>query len=819
TGASYLQFNAYDNTFSGCEFQDNAYGVYCYAGNWYIRNCHFERSTTSDVYMVNAHSNSLRRCTSVGSKQFFYQSGSTWMTPICIQDCRVDGWAETTNGAIQLGVGGPDTIFDCVFTNPPNTNPPIKLSNSSLITQSVITSNNVSTGTSSVINSYAYAVVTDIPATSRTIGGCLTSAGQSFLQERVAAEGTVFDAKRDYSAVGNGSADDTTALRNCIAAAKAAGHGAVAYIPSGTYKITGTLTIDGGNYSVCGSGFRTILVWGAGVYTGTIISVIDPQQVRMEQINVMAPNNDDVLYDNVCRIRQTSATGGSSSMIYDTVYVGGMYLSPVSRWLRGIECDSLPEGAVVLFNQVNGSVNLMNCSRARILANVHQGGRLKIEGASYAKTGLAGWLTRVCSSSDYDLTVKDNQDITISDWYTESTDHLANISGDGCTVPGHVTVQATKQNTLPNFFTVANNGGARNNITGCFGYEFTVGSQPLIVRALGRSVATSGGMANSHVVNIWQVSNQTCVASATVTSTSPGDVYGYKFATLGTPVTLAANTTYRIVSDETNAGDKWLDLSTVTGYKAIASITQAVSGTTQGAYPTTTAGSANSVYGAPTFYVDLDININDYTGRIFWGKANFIGNTTFPIVHSGTHALDLLLVGNGFMGAQPTITEQGSGMTPYLLGNLWRNYDQSVPANKGVITDVPTPFDDTAKGKVALALDDFALLGRLDLSVNFPGLAPRPTNQKLWLTAENGVTKDGANYITTWSDQSGQGNHAANGGGSEEPLYQAASLNGKPTINFDGAYNNFSLGSHFLFADNTKTGITFIAVVKSTADR
>ncbi|MHB9024122.1 MAG: glycosyl hydrolase family 28-related protein [Armatimonadota bacterium] len=75
TGVSFLRANDYNNTFEGCEFQDNEYGIYCGVGNWYVRDCHFERSTTCDVYNMNAHSYSLRRCTSVGSKQFFYQSG------------------------------------------------------------------------------------------------------------------------------------------------------------------------------------------------------------------------------------------------------------------------------------------------------------------------------------------------------------------------------------------------------------------------------------------------------------------------------------------------------------------------------------------------------------------------------------------------------------------------------------------------------------------------------------------------------------------------------------------------------------------------
>ena len=58
----------------------------------------------------------------------------------------------------------------------------------------------------------------------------------------------VYDAKRDYSAVGDGVHDDTVNIQNCINAAVAYGqhHGAgscIAYLPLGRYKITATLVL------------------------------------------------------------------------------------------------------------------------------------------------------------------------------------------------------------------------------------------------------------------------------------------------------------------------------------------------------------------------------------------------------------------------------------------------------------------------------------------------------------------------------------------------------------------------------------------------
>ena len=50
---------------------------------------------------------------------------------------------------------------------------------------------------------------------------------------------------KDYGALGNGSADDTTAIQNTINACISAG-GGIIYAPPGTYKISATLTFVGG---------------------------------------------------------------------------------------------------------------------------------------------------------------------------------------------------------------------------------------------------------------------------------------------------------------------------------------------------------------------------------------------------------------------------------------------------------------------------------------------------------------------------------------------------------------------------------------------
>lgn len=64
--------------------------------------------------------------------------------------------------------------------------------------------------------------------------------------------GDVFNVK-NYGAIGDGTANDTTAIQATINAAQTAGGGQV-WFPAGTYKITGTLSVTANNISLVGAG-------------------------------------------------------------------------------------------------------------------------------------------------------------------------------------------------------------------------------------------------------------------------------------------------------------------------------------------------------------------------------------------------------------------------------------------------------------------------------------------------------------------------------------------------------------------------------------
>jgi len=61
---------------------------------------------------------------------------------------------------------------------------------------------------------------------------------------------------------------------------------------------------------------------------------------------------------------------------------------------------------------------------------------------------------------------------------------------------------------------------------------------------------------------------------------------------------------------------------------------------------------------------------------------------------------------------------------------------------------------------------------------------PIGTNIKLWLKADVGITKDENDYVSVWSDQSGNGNDATQSIGSSQPLWIDNYINNKPSVYF-----------------------------------
>lgn len=113
------------------------------------------------------------------------------------------------------------------------------------------------------------------------------------------------------------------------------------------------------------------------------------------------------------------------------------------------------------------------------------------------------------------------------------------------------------------FITAATFGAARNNYTGWVGMQFTVGTQNVTVNALGRIYIT--GNTGTHQVKLVNATSVDVPGASVSINMTGGTSNKFKYAALASPVTLTANTSYFLLSQETAGADQWYDVSQVAG--------------------------------------------------------------------------------------------------------------------------------------------------------------------------------------------------------------------------------------------------------------
>lgn len=137
-----------------------------------------------------------------------------------------------------------------------------------------------------------------------------------------------------------------------------------------------------------------------------------------------------------------------------------------------------------------------------------------------------------------------------------------------CVVSGAVTSNAATLTVLSGgpstaFVTSTSLGGThRNDFTGVVGFTIAVGNSPLTVTSVGRMVMAGNTL--SHVVKFVDHTGADIPGGSATVNTAGGTPGTFAYATLSTPITLNANTTYYLVSQETSGGDRWFDYYTTT---------------------------------------------------------------------------------------------------------------------------------------------------------------------------------------------------------------------------------------------------------------
>ena len=174
------------------------------------------------------------------------------------------------------------------------------------------------------------------------------------------------------------------------------------------------------------------------------------------------------------------------------------------------------------------------------------------------------------------------------------------------------------------FVTSSTLGHIRNNFTGWVGMSMTVGPAPLVITTLGRMVAP--GNTGTHVVKIIDAATGMDLAGAAVSVKTAGSTPGtFSYSALQNPITLAANTDYLILSQETLDGDQWYDSDTTVQTINVALLTGPVYGTS-GAY--NAMGLGGHMFVPVDFSTPVSVSLSDNPHSCRWGNPAVYRNGT-----------------------------------------------------------------------------------------------------------------------------------------------------------------------------------------------
>ena len=445
-------FNDYDCVVAGCEFRNNEIGIKTFKGNFYCRDTHFENSAKTDFHVESEHTPTIRRCTSFGSYRFLVQRNPHCAT--VLQDCHVAGW-KASDGAIRQNIV-PALIFDCTFKNTAKAGPAIVFAHtdSEMLVSSnhsddkfkLLTANCVFDGIAG-----EKAIVYDLDDGTEAPSNGLTPQ-TSFLKTKVVHHvrtddadttcipGKIFDVKRDFGAKG-GEADDTEAFQAAIDAAKAAGNGAMVYVPHGHYTVTRTLVLDGADWYFGGSGMSTTISWYGDV-DGVPLHVKSPESLGIIDFQFMRMGGRRDGLD----LLQTGGEGGSFAL-YDNVRFHGWLIAEADK--RGACFRDLGKGDIVHSIATYGNMHFKNSAAAEILVDSHYEGCQRVTGENTDRSGLTAFqfaLLEICNPC---IWITQNNSLVMTDFYNEQSQMLYRFEGSNELPRGRISLGSIKVECVP----------------------------------------------------------------------------------------------------------------------------------------------------------------------------------------------------------------------------------------------------------------------------------------------------------------------------------------------------------------------------------
>ncbi len=199
------------------------------------------------------------------------------------------------------------------------------------------------------------------------------------------------------------------------------------------------------------------------------------------------------------------------------------------------------------------------------------------------------------------------------------------------TTSSTVNISVTSSSSQSPFITSVNLGQIRNDYSGWLGMRFTVGASPVNVVSLGRIFLS--GNSGVHTLKLVDASNGSDVPNGAVSLTAAGGTVGqFLYTALPSPVTLSANHTYYLVSQETLGGDSWAYWDTSVSTASVGTCDGAVYGS--GGYNlhagvNSPLGPVNFLFGSGTANQPPSVSVTSPSnGATFTASANITINAS-----------------------------------------------------------------------------------------------------------------------------------------------------------------------------------------------
>lgn len=184
------------------------------------------------------------------------------------------------------------------------------------------------------------------------------------------------------------------------------------------------------------------------------------------------------------------------------------------------------------------------------------------------------------------------------------------------------------------------------------------------------------------------------------------------------------------------------------------------------------SATSNAIEGSSPFKLEVSLNFATLTDV----SVDFAVDGSGSATGSGT---DYTLVDG-------SVTVTAGDTATYI--NIAISDDTDIEGEETIVIDISNPTNATlgteTRSTVTISDND-------NIGFTGPGGVGDASVNKLWLRADSITTVADGGNVSSWSDQSGNGNDAAQGNGGRQPIFVEDQINGLSVVRFDGNSDRF----------------------------